>query len=274
MRVKVKELTFLYLLLLLLLAVSSAFSGFLRIIIYILAYILPIVAGVYIALSRKNDEKISPLAYLKAGKREAKLVAQLSPLALLLILTVSLLTSLFLTYVTGAEDSTVIAEEPLSALLVHALLPALLEEGAFRLLPLALLGRGSPRAVVFLSAFFFALIHTSLFSIPYAFLAGVIFMAADIAACSVVPSFVMHFINNVLALLSLGAFGFTVSLPIIFGVLGGLSLLSLPLLFLRRRELSELFRNAFARGEGIELTLSPLAFAVPTLFIAIMGVLI
>lgn len=274
MRVKVKELTFLYLFMLLILAISSAFSGFLRTIIYILAYIFPIFAGFYIASSGKNEEKISPLEYLKAGKREAKLTAALAPFAILLILTASLLTSLFLTCVIGADDSTVITEEPFAAFLVHALLPALLEEGAFRLLPLVFFGKRSPRAVIFLSAFFFALIHTSLFAIPYAFLAGVIFMAVDLAADSVIPSFVMHLFNNLFALLSLGAFGFTVSLPTVFGILGGLCLAALPIAFLLGNELFALLRKAFVRGEGFEFTLSPLAFAVPTLFIAVVGVFI
>ena len=90
---------------------------------------------------------------------------------------------------------------PFFVILKYGLAPAIFEEMLFRYLPLRRLGSYSPRLAVFYSALFFSLVHASLLKIPYALLAGLIFAAIDIAAGSVLPSMIIHFINNLLSIL-------------------------------------------------------------------------
>ena len=82
------------------------------------------------------------------------------------------------------------------AALRYALLTAVLEELIFRYLPMRLLAHRSPRAALLLSSLFFSLVHCDLFQMPYALFAGAVFMILDLAANSVIPSLVIHFLNN------------------------------------------------------------------------------
>ena len=274
MKREVKALTFLYLLILLGITVFAFFDGVMKTIIYIIAYILPIFAGIYFFYKQKNKENAKLSGWFKTGAREARLAFMLFPSVILLILTSSFLASFFVFSIFGDTGNVTISEPAAIALIIHALIPALFEEGAFRLLPLLILGDKSPRLTVFLSAFFFALLHANLASIPYAFLAGVIFMALDLYTHSVVPSFVLHLLNNVTALFSLGVFGFAVEVPVLFALFGGFTILSLPFILKRRDEVISLFSAAFSRGEGYSLTAEPLLFAIPTIFIAVFEVIV
>lgn len=259
--------------LLLLLATSSLFEGVMKTIIYIIAYLAPILLGISV-LPRENDREDFELkGLLKIGKSGLSRTLIFAPSVLLVIVTASLLTTLLM-MLFGKENNTEIVEGAFAAIIVHAVLPSLFEEGAFRLLPMLFIGKRSPRGVVLLSALFFALMHTSFFSIPYAFIAGVVFMAIDLACGSVIPSVILHFLNNLIALFSLGAFGFSPELYIIFVILGALTLLSLPFLFFKRDEIKEEISAVFSRGEGIKIDSVPLVFAIPTLFIAITELLI
>ena len=58
----------------------------------------------------------------------------------------------------------------------------------------------SKRHTVIYSSLFFALIHCSFSQMPYAFIAGVIFMLVDVAFDSVWPSIILHFVNNSLSI--------------------------------------------------------------------------
>lgn len=88
------------------------------------------------------------------------------------------------------------------ALLVIAVLPAVLEESFFRgiLLNACEQSIGSIRTI-FIVGFCFSLFHTSPEKTVYQFLAGCIFAFLAIRSGSILPSVIMHFINNALILI-------------------------------------------------------------------------
>lgn len=84
-------------------------------------------------------------------------------------------------------------------LIVIALLPAVFEELLFRGLLLNCLDRsvGTIRTV-FIIGFAFSLFHTSIEQTVYQFAAGCVFAFVALRSRSILPSIVMHFINNAL----------------------------------------------------------------------------
>ncbi len=269
MKREIKLLTFCYLFVLLLLMLSANFKGFLQIIIYISAFLVPTFVGIRLLKEQGNASKIFDANHLKIRKDEVGVSLLLVSPSLFAILLISYLTSLLFFVTMGKENGNVLAEGAAISTLIHALLPSVLEELAFRYLPLITLGKKSPRVAVFASAFFFALIHRSFFSIPYAFAAGVIFMALDIACDSILPSLIIHFINNVLALMTMGVYGFTLEISYAFIIVGAFALLSSLLLFFERKRLTAMVKRAFASGERYSLSHEPLFFAVPAIIIAV-----
>lgn len=271
MRKEIKYLVFTSLFTLMLLMFAGAFEGILQTVVYILAFLVPFFACLYLYFGDKSGEKITSPLYLKIGKNGLAITAAILPLSVLVILLSSLGWS-FLLGLFGLSRVTVIEEEPLLALCLHALLPALLEEGVFRYLPLRLLRRRSPRSTVLISAMLFALLHHSVYSIPYAFVAGVVFMTADIMTDSVIPSLVIHFVNNAVALLAMGALGVNVRLDNLVMALILISLLSVIPIFLKRKEIAAGTRLAFSRGEGRAPLGDVLYLAIPGILIAILEI--
>ena len=88
----------------------------------------------------------------------------------------------------------------LSLLLSHALMPALLEEGLMRLCILTLLARRSPAWAVLQSALLFALLHASLYQLPYAFVGGIFLALVTGYGGSVLYAVLFHLVNNLLSL--------------------------------------------------------------------------
>jgi membrane protease YdiL (CAAX protease family) len=83
----------------------------------------------------------------------------------------------------------------------NALIPAFLEELLFRYLPILLFApHGKWRAVV-LSSVLFALAHASVYQMPYALIAGVIFITADLIFDSIIPSLAFHLLNNAVSVI-------------------------------------------------------------------------
>lgn len=83
------------------------------------------------------------------------------------------------------------------ALIVIAVMPAIFEEGLFRgvILNSCEDGAGTVRTV-FIVGFAFSLFHASAEQTVYQFLAGCVFAFVAIRSGSILPSVVMHFINN------------------------------------------------------------------------------
>ena len=157
--------------------------------------------------------------------------------------------------------------------LLHALVPAVLEEAVFRYIPLALISPESKKSAVIISAIFFALVHTSIEQIPYALLAGLVFAAVDVATDSILPSLVFHVLNNTVSILlqwdvSAGA----VTAPVLIA-LAALTLASLAVIVIFRGKYREFFSFAFSREDKIFLTPDAAVFIVLMLVITVSAML-
>ena len=176
------------------LVLSGSFSGTLSTLFYILAFIIPICVGFY--MTREESGNVDFLRL--GGAREA--LPFIAP-TIGAVMLVSFLTSLLIGLISGKGNSIDLGDSLILAILTHALAPAILEEALFRFIPMrAMKGERWPVIMLF-SALFFALIHHSFFSIPYAFLAGLVFMLVDLIADSVWPSVIIHFLNNALSVI-------------------------------------------------------------------------
>ena len=268
MKRKINILTSCYTLVLILLFASGSVSGVWSEVMYYLSFLLPI--GISLYLTR--DEKIEKGKYLTI---DAKGVIQFAPLifpTISLTILLSIITSYIIYNVTGQTNSVYVGDSYPLAIFTHALLPAVLEEALFRYLPIRLIAPHSPRCAIFVSAFFFSLIHADLFSIPYALMAGVIFMLIDLMTDSVVPSVVIHFINNALSV-SMIFVEATFAIFLLYVWIMVATILSLIVLYNNREDYEDVLIVATLKGEGVKLNVGMGLFAALTLAVAILNLL-
>lgn len=270
MNKKISALTISYILFLILLFLSGLFSGILSRVIYLLSGIIPLALCLFLTRGEEYGEK---WRFLTVKKEKLKLTLPLTAPTIVSIIILSFVTSWLIFKLTGKENRVNIGNSYVLALINHALLPAIIEEALFRYLPIRLLSSHSRRAAVFISAFFFALVHRNLFTIPYAFLAGVIFMTVDLFADSVIPSLLLHFINNSISVGLIFYEKNTAFAPTVYAILGILCLISLFVIIIKREEYKEMLRTAFEKGERMKFSLEMLIFAVLMLTAAIMNIL-
>lgn len=219
--------------------------------------------------NRTEGEAVSLLCVPKKERWHTML--PLLPWILLLTVLTALLSSLAMRAF-GIEPSP-IPETPLpTALLRHALLPAVLEELFFRYLPLLTLGRERPRTLVLISALFFALAHLSLYQLPYALVAGALYMTVALYTESVLPCMLLHFCNNALSVLMM-LHGeqtlFVVLLPVISTLLLGVSLF---FLIKKRRLYRESISALFSKDERIMLEKSTIFYCILTILLTILSI--
>lgn len=220
-----------YLIFLILISISGSISGVLARVVYYSAFILPIA---FILLITAKD-KVNPLDYLKVNKDMLKLSAPLIFPTVSIVIIVSFVTALIVFAITGKQNAVNVGSSYPLALIKHALLPALLEEMLFRYLPMRLVAPYSRRNAIIISSVVFALIHMDIFSIPYAFFAGVVFILLSIATDSVIPSIIIHFINNAISVTVIFINRGEASLAIYLSV-GLLALISVIFIVIKRKE--------------------------------------
>lgn len=174
------------------------------------------------------------------GRRAALVTLIFLLPALWVIMTVSAGTELLLGLAGASQEKEEITGSFWSAVFSLALAPAVLEELIFRVFPLRMMRASPGIAAAVVSAVMFSLMHTNIFSIPYAFAAGLIFAVADYIAQSFVPSFILHFLNNLLSafLMYRGDDGLTTCIYIVIFVLALIVIVSLIVF---RKKLSALF---------------------------------
>lgn len=268
MKEKINNLSLAYFLSLTLLFLSGSLSGILSSVVYLLAFALPLA----IALFLTDDKQKGVKNYLTLDYEGVRRTLTVTAPAVSVVVILSLLTSLVINLVFGKTNSVDVGDAFIPAILRHAMLPAILEEALFRYLPMRLLLPHSRRYTVLISAFFFALIHHDLFTIPYAFAAGVIFMVIDVALDSVIPSIIIHFINNAISV-SLIVFDDNPNFaPFIYIMLGLITFLSL-IDIIGGKYYRDRVLYAFGEGEKAKITPSMIAFAAVTLSIAVLGLL-
>ena len=201
------------------LSISGMLSGALSDIAYYLAFLLPV--GITFAYKSRTG---MPFTVIKPRfkKKDALLFLPTVFPVIALIFAFSYLTSLILT-LAGAENSNPdVSGDIYRAIFSYAVLPALLEELLFRFVIIGVILPHSKRGAIIFSALFFSLAHCNLFQIPYAFLAGILFALIDVYSESILPSVILHLINNVTSVLWLRGFNNpefkTVFVLILFGV--------------------------------------------------------
>ena len=251
----------------LLLVVSGSLTGIGSQIVYYLAFLLPIAIGIFAirwGACRENREFL-PLG----GTKILPSLPLIFP-TVAAVMLVSLLTSLAFGDKMAAFGTPEMGDSAPLAILNHALVPAVLEEILFRYIPIKLLSGHSPRYAVLLSAIFFALVHHSFASIPYAFVAGIVLAALTIAYESILPAIIIHFVNNLTSVLSLcyPELGTAMWVAVLL-----LAALSAVYLFIKRAEYAVPLRKAFAKGDGYDGGASPVMLIIPTAFVAVVELL-
>lgn len=273
----VKILTLIDIVFVLLLGISSSIGGiFGEIMSGYVAFVLPILIGFYASLRLKaKREAEAGVAeeyrnLFSLNKDGFKWLLPLIAPAVAVVFCVSLLTSLVLS-LAGASSPTVENRSLFVMFLDHAVIPAIFEEMLFRYVPLILLAPYSKRACIFYSAFCFALIHCSFWQMPYAFVAGLVFMAVDIALDSVWPSVILHLVNNAASVLMM-KYCHT-SLETLYFVLGmaALVLVSLIFIYRKRREYRDMLVSSFESGEKGEFTYATAMLTLMCGYFAVMN---
>ena len=269
----VKLYTFLDVIFILLLALSGSFGGLLGQILYYLAFAVPVAIGFYTSDTLKTKrEEIKGLAEPpeKLFDFDKKTAVKLLPLIAPVVLTVflaSLLTSLLLSLI-GVSSAPVEDAGIFRMLLIHALVPAVFEEMLFRYIPMKILLPYSKRWCVIYSALCFSLIHCSFSQMPYAFVAGLIFMLVNVAFGSVWPSVILHFVNNAVSVIWIKYCGGGIAAVIMISALVLLAIVSLLFAAKRKDEYIASFKSAFEKGERFGLTYAPFVLALICVYLA------
>ncbi len=175
---------------LLLLTVAGAFSGVPSEIIYIAAYLLPLALFPLFAKGERRER----IKLLPSGS-DALLCLPLIAPTITLTIGLSALTS-YLMSLGGMGGAESLDGSLFELLILHALLPAVLEEALYRYVPLTLIAPYSKRSALIISALLFAVAHCNIAQMPYAFVAGIIFAALDLFTGSILPSVALHLLNN------------------------------------------------------------------------------
>jgi len=250
-----------------LLSVSGFFGGFVGEVTFYSSFIIPF--GLAFLL-RKNYESEVHLPRILATRTNVFLTLPLVFPTLALVFLISWLTSLALSQISDVSVSDVSGNIAV-VILKQALLTALLEEALFRYIPIAYLAPVSKKGAVIFSAVFFALVHCNLYQLPYALAAGIIFAALDIAFDSIMPSFILHLLNNLLSIFWIRESANQTFAAIYISVLLGLAALSIiPIVILRSRY-AERVAVIFRDKTKIKLTAESVIFISVMLVMAVLS---
>ncbi len=252
----------------LMLAISGFFAFPLNKIVYYSAYILPF-ACVFFLAKKDKDIDTSPLG-LGVSKDTVTLTLPLAVPTLLSVFFISFLTSLLLSLIkTQAVPD--VSGNVITVILIHALLPAILEEWAFRYVPLTLLQGYSKRVAVIISAVFFASIHCNLWQLPYALLAGLVFCVLDISFNSIWPSVFLHFINNVFSIIWMRNSHIDAFVVVCIIVMALLFAVSVVPVFIYRKKYKTALLCAFENKSNEELSFLPYLVPIMCVLLALLS---
>ena len=246
----------------LLIIFSGSLAGIMSEAVYFLAYLLP-----FFAVILFTDGKIPKASEFSLSNDAKKLFLPTVFPTVSAIVVLSCVTSLLVSLLSGKSAAIDLGDSLLFALFYHALLPSILEELLFRYLPMRYLAPYSKKYAVLFSAVFFSVAHHSFFSIPYAFFAGTVFMAVNLACNSALPSIILHFINNSVSIIWLMYFKSGILSAVMIALLAVLTAVSLARIFLLRGR----FRSAISEilSEKWEFCFTPTMFF--TVFAALLA---
>lgn len=256
------------------LMLSGLTSGIVSRVLYYLAFAVPVIGiSLYLSktriLNENGEECAFELSLMKIDKGSAALTILTAPILVFLMMTVSLLSTLLLSLF-GTQSGTVdLSGGFFGVVILHALLPAFMEEMLFRYIPIKLIAPHSKRCAVICSALFFALCHTSLYRIPYALIAGLILSFVSVATHSILPAIILHFLNNLASVL-VYRFCFDME-DILYTVLilFLLAIVCLALIVLFRRRLPLGTKEIFYDRRRVEFSAEAVLFCALTLCLAV-----
>lgn len=268
MKTAIRRIVFADLGFLALLLLSGLFDGVGGDVIYYSAAVIPFALTLIVS----KRELGGGWMLIPDKKRSILCLSTLFP-TILAVIALSLLTSLILTSL-GIQNAQKIEGTLPEAIIKYALIPAVSEELLFRYLPLLIGKRIPKRTLIILTSVLFALVHADLFAIPYAFVAGAVFMTVDLICHSPIPSLIMHFLNNLSSLLYT-FFGENEIFEICyFSVILAASAASLAAALIWRREYRSLLLDVWDE-ERVSLSCftEVLLVAIPALAIAILSII-
>lgn len=142
----------------------------------------------------------APLKSLKFDRREINLLdlALLTVFAFVLCVSCNIVPNI-VSHIVGIKTNSSYVFNPLDYLAV-ALFPAVIEELAFRQIITGGLSEYGTRFAVLVSALLFALSHTELTAVLYAFFCGIILACLYIRTCSIYACIIVHFLCNALTI--------------------------------------------------------------------------
>ena len=269
MESKINNLSICYTLFLILLFLQGFLPEELNVVVQCFAYIIPFALGLYFM---REDDPYKTNYLLLRGDRIRLMIPLIFP-TVLLVMGLSALNAVVIKFLSGAENNMNIGDQLIPALISNALIPAIFEELLFRYLPMRMLKNHSGLIVILVSSASFALIHHSFFYIPYAFVAGVIFMAVDLMCESIVPSFLLHLVNNVISVGMLIYKDNRLFVIMVCAVVSVLALISLIYIGFNRKEYMQGFFTLIKRKEKVVLTTPAVAFCVACLVIALVSII-
>lgn len=94
------------------------------------------------------------------------------------------------------------SEELIYTLISAALLPALVEEFAFRGVVLGAFRKFGDMSAIFFSAIIFAVFHGNFIQMPFAFILGIVLGLTLVITGSIWPGIIAHFLNNAYAIVA------------------------------------------------------------------------
>lgn len=200
------------------------------------------------------------------GRDGAGLMLPLVFPTVLIIFLVSLLTS-FIFGLFGVVDTPVEKAPLIEMVLLNCLLPTVLEEAIFRYVPMILIAPYSKRWCVIISSLFFALAHLSVFQIPYALVAGIVLISVNLVTNSVIPSLVIHFINNLYSVLFILYGADQLFLVISFAILIVLVIISFVFIIPRLARYKDELSRMFSDGVSLPSVFPVLIFTLFSLLI-------
>lgn len=242
--------------------------------LYVLSFLIPFAIGFKYSKSLRTErEEARGLAeeldsFFKLDKRKTPDILPLIAPSVALIFSLAALTSLFLG-ILGFTSSSYADAGFFEMVIIHAVTPAILEEMLFRYIPMKLILPYSRRSCVIISSFYFALIHADFFQMPYAFAAGVVFMVLDVAFDSVLPSMILHFVNNFLSVVWMKYCLDWESAVMFIVILAICSLLSCLFIVLRKKTYRTYISHAFCKGESFVPDSTPVILILMSFYIAI-----
>ena len=184
---------------------------------YLFNYLTTSVALFAAILVFSAVKKIKPFSCAGYVKPQWKYIILAVMLAFGLLFTFGELNELFLSFLEKFGFSKPDMQLPnsewwqyLGWIVIVAILPAIMEETIFRGYVKCGFEQTSTVFSVLMGGFMFCIFHQNTQQTPYQFLCGVIFALIAVKSGSIIPSVIMHFLNNALTLTLNFAFGETI----------------------------------------------------------------